>query len=52
MPPLASLYADADADAIATLHTTFLAHDPVLGLDTAASLDAAVGARPRRRRLP
>jgi hypothetical protein len=50
MPPLAGLYANADA--IATLYTAFRALDPVLSLDAAASLDAAVGAQPRRRRLP
>jgi hypothetical protein len=36
-PPLAVLYADADA---------------VAALYTAASLDATASARPRRRRLP
>jgi hypothetical protein len=49
-PPLAGLYADADA--IAALYTAFLTLDLVLSLDVAASLDAAAGARPRRRRLP
>jgi hypothetical protein len=41
-PSLAGLYADADA----ALYTTFLALDPVLGLD------AAIGAQPRRHHLP
>jgi hypothetical protein len=49
-PPLAGLYVDADA--ITALYTNFLALDPVLGLDVAASLDTAVSARPRRRHLP
>jgi hypothetical protein len=44
MLPLAGLYADADA--VTTLYTAFLALDLVL------SLDAATGARPRRRCLP
>jgi hypothetical protein len=48
MPPLASLYADA----IAALYTAFLALDPVLGLDSAATLDTAADARPRRCHLP
>jgi hypothetical protein len=46
-PPVGSLYADADVDIIAALYTTFLALDPVLSLDAAASLDTAVSARPR-----
>jgi hypothetical protein len=48
MPPLASLYADATT----ALYTAFLALNPVLSLDSTATLDTAVGARPRRRRLP
>jgi hypothetical protein len=45
MPPLAGLYANADADAVATLYTAFRALDPVLSLDAAASLDTVVSAR-------
>jgi hypothetical protein len=47
---LATLYANADA--IAALYTAFLALDLVLGLNAAASLDAAAGARPRHHHLP
>jgi hypothetical protein len=52
MSPLASLYTDTDTDTIAALYTTLHALDPVLGLDIAASLDAAAVARPRCRCLP
>jgi hypothetical protein len=46
-PPLAGLYADADADTVTALYTAFLALDPVLGLDAAAA-----GAQPRCHHLP
>jgi hypothetical protein len=49
-PPLAGLYADNDT--VTTLYSTFLALDPVLGLDATASLDATAGSRPRRHCLP
>jgi hypothetical protein len=42
--PLADLYADVDA--VVALYTAFLALDPVLGLDAAASLHATAGAWP------
>jgi hypothetical protein len=44
MLPLAGLYADADA--VTTLYTAFLALDLVLSLDAAASFDTVVSARP------